>query len=60
MGKKRQHRPEKHKQDLEAQMLDPNAAGVRVSTSPMQLCGRQGAFKQSCRVPFLPHTPADT
>ena len=32
MGKKRQHRPEKHKQDLGAQMDDPNAAGVRVSS----------------------------
>jgi hypothetical protein len=30
MGKKRQQRPEKHKQDLGAQMEDPHAAGVRV------------------------------
>jgi hypothetical protein len=34
MGKKRQQRPEKHKQDLGAQIEDPNAAGVRVRQQP--------------------------
>jgi hypothetical protein len=31
MGKKRQQRPEKHKQDLGAQLVNPNSYGVRVS-----------------------------
>jgi hypothetical protein len=31
MGKKRQKRPEKHNQDLGAQIEDPTAFGVRVS-----------------------------
>lgn len=68
MGKKRQHRPEKHKQDLGAQIDDPNAAGVRVSrwacsAAPLQRLQMVVRWKlalHSCFFTANQHLPSGT